>query len=126
MSRCPFDFAEVRRDFEFILIDFSSVVQPSCEGLLLNNPHNPTGQLFSRESILSCLREFSLVVIDEAFMDFLPPDRQQSLIDDVQHYPNLVILRSLTKFYSLPGLRLGYAVAHADYLSVWQTLRDRW
>jgi len=37
-----------------------------------------------------------------------------------------VILRSLTKFYSLPGLRLGYAIAHPDYLKVWQTRRDPW
>ncbi len=128
VNRCPFDFAGVGKQqiFESVPIDLTAVIQPCCEGLLLNNPHNPTGQLFSRESILSCLKEFSLVVIDEAFMDFLPPDRQQSLIDDVQHHPNLVILRSLTKFYSLPGLRLGYAIAHPDYLKVWQTRRDPW
>jgi len=126
VHRCPFDFAGNQRGFESVSMDLSAVIQPTCEGLLLNNPHNPTGQLFSRESILFCLKEFSLVVVDEAFMDFLPPDRQQSLIDDVQHYPNLVILRSLTKFYSLPGLRLGYAIAHPDYLKVWQTRRDPW
>lgn len=95
-------------------------------GLLLNNPHNPTGQLFLRESILPYLQDFALVVIDEAFMDFLPPDRQQSLIDDVQQSPNLVILRSLTKFYSLPGLRMGYAIAHPERLQKWQQRRDPW
>jgi histidinol-phosphate/aromatic aminotransferase/cobyric acid decarboxylase-like protein len=67
-----------------------------------------------------------LVVVDEAFMDFLPPDREQSLISVVQEYPNLVILRSLTKFYSLPGLRLGYAIAHPERLQRWQALRDPW
>jgi L-threonine-O-3-phosphate decarboxylase len=95
-------------------------------GLLLNNPHNPTGQLFSKESILPYLKAFSLVVVDEAFMDFLTPDRQQSLIDEVKNYPNLVILRSLTKFYSLPGLRMGYAIAHPDRLREWQQRRDPW
>ncbi|MCT7951926.1 threonine-phosphate decarboxylase CobD [Ancylothrix sp. C2] len=97
-------------------------------GLLLNNPHNPTGKLFSKESILPYLDQFSLVVVDEAFMDFLPPDEQhrQSLISEVQNYPNLVILRSLTKFYSLAGLRLGYAIAHPDRLRVWQSRRDPW
>ena len=135
VSRCPFDFAEPegQQRVEPALLDLASLMQSSAAktqarslGLLLNNPHNPTGQLFSRSSILSCLDEFSLVVLDEAFMDFLPPDRQQSLIEDVQHHPNLVILRSLTKFYSLPGLRLGYAIAHPDYLKVWQTRRDPW
>ncbi len=95
-------------------------------GLLLNNPHNPTGQLFDRETIMPLLEQFALVVVDEAFMDFLPPDQQQSLIPVVQNYQNLVILRSLTKFYSLPGLRLGYCVAHPDRLQRWQQWRDPW
>ena len=98
----------------------------SLKGLLLNNPHNPTGKLLQREAILSYLDEFDLVAIDEAFMDFLPPDQQQSAIDWVQQYPNLVVLRSLTKFYSLPGLRLGYVVAHPDRLRRWQQQRDPW
>ena len=98
----------------------------SESGLLLNNPHNPTGQLFLRETILPYLEQFALVVVDEAFMDFLPPDQEQSLISLVQEYPNLVILRSLTKFYSLPGLRLGYAIAHPDRLQRWQQWRDPW
>ncbi|MBW4560606.1 MAG: threonine-phosphate decarboxylase CobD [Mojavia pulchra JT2-VF2] len=99
---------------------------PQRCGLLLNNPHNPTGKLFSRDSVLPYLEEFALVVVDEAFMDFLPPDEEQSLISLVQEYENLVVLRSLTKFYSLPGLRLGYAIAHPERLSRWQLWRDPW
>ncbi|WP_414569267.1 threonine-phosphate decarboxylase CobD [Nostoc sp. CCY 9925] len=96
------------------------------KGLLLNNPHNPTGKLFSRDSILPYLEQFALVVVDEAFMDFVPPNEEQSLIPVVQEYANLVVLRSLTKFYTLPGLRLGYAIAHPDSLSKWQLWRDPW
>jgi len=95
-------------------------------GLLVNNPHNPTGKLFSQSQIIPYLEEFALVVVDEAFMDFLPPEEEQSLIGLVQKYPNLVILRSLTKFYSLPGLRLGYAIAHPYRLKRWQSWRDPW
>lgn len=104
----------------------SSYHQLPNRGLLLNNPHNPTGRLFLREAILPYLEQFALVVVDEAFMDFLPPHQEQSLIGLVKDYPNLVILRSLTKFYSLPGLRLGYAIAHPDRLRRWQQLRDPW
>lgn len=104
----------------------SSPRQALTRGLLLNNPHNPTGQLFSRDEIAPYLEQFALVVVDEAFMDFLPPGEQQSLIDWVPEHPNLVILRSLTKFYSLPGLRLGYAIAHPDRLQRWQHWRDPW
>ncbi|MBM0741860.1 threonine-phosphate decarboxylase [Phormidium sp. CLA17] len=95
-------------------------------GLLLNNPHNPTGQLFARDEIIPYLDSFELVVVDEAFMDFLPPGEEQSMIDWVQKYPNLVVLRSLTKFYSLPGLRLGYAIAHPNRIQRWQRWRDPW
>jgi L-threonine-O-3-phosphate decarboxylase len=103
-------------------------IQPSTSqcGLLLNNPHNPTGRLFSIDAILPLLEQFALVVLDEAFMDFLLPSEQQSLIDLVQDYSHLVILRSLTKFYSLPGLRLGYAIAHPDRLHRWRKWRDPW
>ncbi|WP_242016611.1 threonine-phosphate decarboxylase CobD [Pseudanabaena cinerea] len=97
-----------------------------AKGILINNPHNPTGYLFTKDNLLPYLEQFALVVIDEAFMDFLPPEQQQSLIDLVPFYPNLVILRSLTKFYSLPGLRLGYAIAHPERLQRWQAWRDPW
>ncbi len=95
-------------------------------GLLLNNPHNPTGQLFTRDAIAPYLDQFELVVVDEAFMDFLPPGEDQSVIDWVPQHPNLVVLRSLTKFYSLPGLRLGYAIAHPERIQRWQQWRDPW
>ncbi|MCZ0898712.1 aminotransferase class I/II-fold pyridoxal phosphate-dependent enzyme, partial [Microcoleus sp. HI-ES] len=98
----------------------------SRRGLLLNNPHNPTGLLFAREAILPYVKQLGMVVVDEAFMDFLPPSEQETLIDAVEEFPNLVILRSLTKFYSLPGLRLGCAIAHPDILRRWQLLRDPW
>lgn len=129
---CPIDFRFGILDFGLIIENqkLSSIAARSTiqnpRGVLLNNPHNPTGQLFLRETILPYLEQFALVVVDEAFMDFLPPDQQQSLIPLVQDYPNLVILRSLTKFYSLPGLRLGYAVTHPDRLQRWQLWRDPW
>ena len=95
-------------------------------GLLLNNPHNPTGKLWTKEEILPYLDKFALVVVDEAFMDFLTPSQEQSLIPMVKDYPNLVILRSLTKFYSMPGLRIGYAIAHPERLQRWYKWRDPW
>jgi histidinol-phosphate/aromatic aminotransferase/cobyric acid decarboxylase-like protein len=101
-------------------------INPKSAGLLLNNPHNPTGKLFLREKLLPYLKKFALVVIDEAFMDFLPPHEQQSLISAVRDFPNTIVLRSLTKFYSLPGLRLGYAIARPDRLARWQGWRDPW
>ncbi|HEY9629621.1 MAG TPA: threonine-phosphate decarboxylase CobD [Coleofasciculaceae cyanobacterium] len=123
--RCPI-LLEGQAVLPKSLLDFSEAIGSKATGLLLNNPHNPTGRLFAAEAILPLLDRFALVVIDEAFMDFLLPEQQQSLIDRVADYPNLVILRSLTKFYGLAGLRLGYAIAHPDRLRRWRQWRDPW
>ncbi len=117
----------------YSLIDTSGQLQdlaqvlataPATAGLLINNPHNPTGQIFDKQFLVSCLEKFALVVVDESFMDFVVGD--QSLIDMVTQYPHLIIIRSLTKFYSLPGLRVGYCISHPDRLRQWQAWRDPW
>lgn len=106
---------------------FPAVPTPSDRvGVIINNPHNPTGYLFSRASLRPILEEFALVVVDEAFMDFLGPEPGESVAPWVEEFPNLVVVGSLTKFYSFPGLRLGYAIAHPDRLRTWQTWRDPW
>ncbi len=99
---------------------------PEAAGLLINNPHNPSGYLLSAASLEPLLEQFATVIVDEAFMDFVLPEQQQSLIGYLGRYPNLVVLRSLTKFYTLPGLRLGYALGHPDRLRRWQRWRDPW
>ncbi len=126
---CPLTFDFLGRGDSRIAPTMSLPIPQSPQpksGLLLNNPHNPTGKLWTREEILPHLKQFNLVVIDEAFMDFLTPSQEQSLIPWVAEYSNLVILRSLTKFYSLPGLRIGYAIAHPERLKKWQQWRDPW
>ncbi len=110
------------------LLDFEQILNnseiPPNSSLLLNNPHNPSGALWTTETLLPLLDRFSLVVVDESFMDFVSPS--QSLIPWVEKYDNLVVISSLTKFYSLPGLRLGYCVAQPDRLAHWQSWRDPW
>ncbi|MBW4460788.1 MAG: threonine-phosphate decarboxylase CobD [Nodosilinea sp. WJT8-NPBG4] len=106
----------------------NAISWPDAEvaGILINNPHNPTGRLFSLDDLKPLLDRADTVIVDEAFMDFVPPDQQQSLIGELDRYPNLVVLRSLTKFYTLPGLRIGYALGHPDRLRRWQRWRDPW
>ncbi|BAD78630.1 histidinol-phosphate aminotransferase [Synechococcus elongatus PCC 6301] len=95
-------------------------------GLLINNPHNPTGWLWPLRDLWPLLQRCRLVVADEAFLDFLPTAADWSLQPCLAQSRSLVIVRSLTKFYSLAGLRLGYAIAHPDRLESWQQWRDPW
>ena len=90
------------------------------------NPHNPTGQLWDRKSLEPFLERYSLVICDEAFLPLVPNGEAQSLIPLVQKYPNLVVIRSLTKLFGIAGLRLGYAVAQPERLQRWSLWRDPW
>ena len=83
----------------------------------LCNPNNPTGRFISTEElreVISCCRE-AIWVVDESYAPFVAPDRESSLISE-DLPPNLVVLRSFSKIYRIPGLRLGYAVARAGLI----------
>ena len=99
---------------------------PSADVVWLCNPHNPSGQLWSRSSLKTLLSRYKLVICDEAFLPLVPDGEDQSLIPLVEEYTNLVVIRSLTKLYGIAGLRLGYAVAQPDRLARWASWRDPW
>jgi histidinol-phosphate/aromatic aminotransferase/cobyric acid decarboxylase-like protein len=94
--------------------------------LWITNPHNPTGQLWSRASLEPLLARFALVVVDEAFLPLVPGGEAQSLLPLLRHHPNLVVVRSLTKLFAIAGLRLGYALAAPERIARWAAWRDPW
>ena len=94
--------------------------------LWICNPHNPTGQLWSRDALEPLLTRYALVICDEAFLPLVSNGEQQSLIPLVAEHSNLVVIRSLTKLYGIAGLRLGYAVAQPQRLQRWAQWRDPW
>ena len=94
--------------------------------LWICNPHNPTGQLWSRCSLEPLMERFALVICDEAFLPLVAQGEQQSLIPLVPDHPNLVVIRSLTKLFGIAGLRLGYAIAAPERLQHWAAWRDPW
>ena len=99
---------------------------PGAQVLWITNPHNPTGQLWSRESLAPLLARHRLVIVDEAFLPLAGCGEAQSLIPLLAEHPNLVVIRSLTKLYGLAGLRLGYALAAPERLARWAAWRDPW
>ena len=99
---------------------------PAGAVLWLTNPHNPTGALWSRASLEPLLQRFALVIADEAFLPLVPGGEAQSLIPLLQAHPNLVVIRSLTKLWSIAGLRLGYALGQPERLARWVRWRDPW
>jgi threonine-phosphate decarboxylase len=79
--------------------------------VFLCNPNNPTGRLLRKADVLRIAAAAKKIkcnlVVDEAFIDFHP---EESVVAETQRNPHLIVVRSLTKFYALPGLRIGYGV----------------
>ena len=84
---------------------------------LLPNPNAPSGRLLDRETIEAVAAGFDgVLLVDEAYVDFVDPDRGHDLVPAVRRHPNLLILRTLSKGYSLAGLRFGYGIGSAPLL----------
>ena len=102
-------------DFELDVDGFIKFVNDQgANAALLIRPNNPTGTYVKKgdlEHLLESLRGLDLVLVDESFIDFVDVEHDPSALDRVNEYPNLIILKSLSKNYGVPGLRLGYAVS---------------
>ncbi len=98
--------------------------------IFICNPHNPSGHLLLRPEIEKILKSAEsqgvFMVLDEAFIDFVDNLEGTTLINSVDKYKNLFIIRSMTKFYAIPGLRLGYGVGAKELISNIEQGRDPW
>lgn len=98
--------------------------------LFLGQPNNPNGVQYPVEVLHRLARKAeekdTVLVIDEAFIDFIPVSRRQSLAPHLDKYPNVIIIRSMTKFYAIPGLRLGYALGSAAYIQAMTEKQVTW
>ncbi|MGR5303842.1 histidinol-phosphate transaminase [Vibrio mediterranei] len=86
--------------------------------LFVCSPNNPTGNLVKREDIIALLemtKDKAIVVMDEAYIDFCP---EASTVDLLAQYPNLAILRTLSKAFALAGLRCGFTLANEELINV--------
>ncbi len=115
---CPLPVTEMRLDLAFLEI-------PKGDALLLTNPHNPTGQLLAKAELSRWIEAHPdvFVILDEAFMDYVPGE---SLLPDILKRPKTIILRSLTKFYAMPALRVGYAFADIETATSMRELQEAW
>ena len=93
----------------------------------LANPNNPTGT-FARfdevEAFLKRVPERVLVVLDEAYNEYLPPDLRADTVKLIKRHPNLVVTRTFSKAYGLAGLRVGYALSHPSVADVMNRVRQ--
>jgi histidinol-phosphate aminotransferase len=98
-------------------------VPDEADLVVVGNPTNPTAVLHTREQILALRRPGRILVVDEAFADSVPGE-PESLADEA--LPDVLVLRSLTKTWSLAGLRVGYALGAPDVLARLTAQRAHW
>lgn len=101
-----------------------TLVPPSAEVIVVGNPNNPTGTLTPPEVLVQLAREGRVLVIDESFMEFV--DSSAPSLASRRDLPGLVVVRSLTKLYSLAGLRAGYLLGSAEMVKRLAENRQPW
>ena len=101
----------------------SAEVPEDADLVVVGNPTNPTAVLHNREQILGLRRPGRVVVVDEAFADSVPGEPESVAGDAL---PDVLVLRSLTKTWSLAGLRVGYALAAPPLLARLAARRAHW
>lgn len=100
--------------FQIDLEQLEQSIHPNTKIIWICSPNNPTGNSMDRQSIEMILNNFDgLVVIDEAYINF---SRQKSFVADLNDYPNLVVMQTLSKAWGLAGLRMGMAFASREII----------
>jgi histidinol-phosphate aminotransferase len=117
------EVAHVLRDPERWRFDPQNVPE-EADCVVLDNPNNPTGALDLPETISTLARRWRLLVVDESFIDFVASE-SASLAGE-RDVPGLIIVRSLTKLWSLAGIRAGYALAPAEMVEQLAANRQPW
>lgn len=126
-----------RPNFVSLLPDFSlnaeaikGKINADTRLLFICNPHSPSGRLFSRELILDlvdfCSKRDVYVIVDENYIDFVEPVEEYTLAHYVGKYANLFVIRSFSKFFGIPGLRIGYGIGNENLIQSLEAIRQPW
>jgi histidinol-phosphate aminotransferase len=95
--------------------------------IYLANPNNPTGTWFSNaafESFIQKIPSSTLIVVDEAYIEYVDANELHSVAGLMPQYPNLIVTRTFSKAYALAGLRVGYLLAHPEVVAVMERIRE--
>lgn len=116
--------------FKLNLKELKNLISKKTRVIFLCNPNSPTGVLYSKEDLLKIV-EFAaerdvFVFVDEDYIDFLENEKQYSMAEYVNEYNNLFVLRSLTKFFGLAGIRVGFGIGSPDLISVLKNAKMPW
>jgi threonine-phosphate decarboxylase len=123
-------FVQLPDDFALETERVKKAITDDTKLVCICNPHSPSGTLFSREKILDllnyCKEKDVILSVDENYIEFAPKGEDTTMVGYVKKYPTLFVIRSVTKFYGMPGIRFGYGIAAEDLIDKLQTVRQPW
>ena len=113
--------APLTKSFQLDIPALKDAIEDNTRIIFLCSPNNPTGNTLNREDVLEVLKNFDgIVVVDEAYIDFCP---DKTFAKDVEDYPNLVVLQTLSKAFGMAGIRLGAAIAHRSIIRFMRSIK---
>lgn len=115
------------KDFGHDLPAMLAAVTDKTALIFIANPNNPTGTLLAKEALYAFLQQVPkniLVVLDEAYDEYLPTEHKSQAIGWLKAFDNLVISRTFSKAYGLAGLRIGFGLCHAQVADMMNRVRQ--
>jgi histidinol-phosphate aminotransferase len=107
-------------DFSQDIQSIIKAVDSNTKAIFIASPHNPSGTIISKKEFEFLLRSTArniLIVMDEAYYEYMPPQKQLDTVSYISDNPNLIVLRTFSKIYGLAGLRIGYGIADSEIIT---------
>lgn len=128
VNKCEIQYHQLHEPgFQLSMDELRSSLS-DADALFLCNPNNPTGIQYPVSTVVSiieeCKKQNCYVILDEAFYDFLV--NYESFIPYINRFSNLIIIRSMTKMFAIPGLRLGYLAAAPEIIAEISKSQPHW
>ena len=123
-------FVQLPENFALETQSIKKAIEDDTRIVYICNPHSPSGTLYNREKILDildfCHKKNVILSVDENYIEFTGKTKDTTMVGYVKKYENLYVIRSVTKFYGMPGIRFGYGIAAENLVDELQTVRQPW
>ncbi len=118
------------KNFQLNVEEVKSTISKKTRIIFLCNPNSPTGVLYEKSELMRIIKFAAernvLVFLDEDYIDFVDDSKRYSMAEYVRDYDNLFVLRSLTKFFCLAGVRIGFGIGSPDLVKILKNVRMPW
>jgi threonine-phosphate decarboxylase len=118
------------KNFKLNLEELENCLSEKTRIIFVCNPNSPTGCLYKKADVLRVIKLAAendvLVFLDEDYIDFVDNGKRYSMAEYVDEYNNLFVLRSLTKFFGLAGIRIGFGIGSPDLVTTLQNVKMPW